>query len=101
MIASLRRVLPFVALLILATALVWWWWTFFSVVGYGYLSWSEAGLCLVSDNDICALAKALCLGAHPQGIVAYGAGAFWIGAALLSTSLWTAGRRGPSSVARG
>ena len=52
----------------LAAALVWWWSTFGDVVQYGYLSWSEAGRCLVRDSDICALAKVLCLGSHPRSV---------------------------------
>ena len=79
----------------LAAALFWWWWTFDFVVGNGYMPWSEAGVCLVRDSDICALAKALCLGSHPRAFVSYQATAFWIGAALLSTSLWANAWRNP------
>lgn len=35
------------------------------VVNYGYLSWREAGNCLLGNSDICTLVKALCLGSHP------------------------------------
>ena len=79
----------------LAAALFWWWWTFDFVVGNGYMPWSEAGICLVRDSDICALAKALCLGSHPRAFASYQAAAFWIGAALLSTSLWANAWRNP------
>ena len=42
------------------------WRTFDFVVGNGYMPWSEAVVCLVRDSDICALAKARCLGPHPR-----------------------------------
>ena len=81
------RALSPLAVLALALALGWWWRTFGEVVGYGYLSWGEAGRCLLTDSDICSLAKALCLGSHPRSFVAYGSVAFWIAAALLSLAL--------------
>jgi hypothetical protein len=62
------------------------------VLAYGYLSWRDAGACPVGNSDICTLAKALCLGAHPRLIIAYWSSAFWIGTAVLSASLQTAGR---------
>jgi len=74
---------------IVVAALIWWWTTFGDVVRYGYLSWGEAGRCLVHDSDICALAKALCLGSHPRTLVAYWTSAFWIGLGVLSLSLLT------------
>ena len=74
----------------IAAALVWWWATFSTFVHYGNLSWSDAGRCLVRDSDICALAKVLCLSAHPRAFFAYWTGAFWVGVAILSASLWTA-----------
>ncbi len=75
--------------LTVAAALVWWWATFGEVVRYGYLSWSEAGRCLVRDSDICALAKVLCLGSHPRSLIAYWTSAFWLGFGVLSLSLLT------------
>ena len=99
MISFARLALLPGALVFTMAALVWWWWTFFHVVGYGYLSWPEAGRCLVSDNDICTLAKSLCLGAHPRAFAAYWTVAFWIGAALLSLSLWVGGPHAASSAA--
>ena len=77
---------------IFLAALAWWWVTYGEAVAYGYLSWREAGACLVGNSDICTLAKALCLGAHPRLIIAYWSSAFWIGMAVLSASLLTAGR---------
>ena len=44
------------------SAIGWWWMTFGEVIRFGYLSWHEAGGCLVQNSDICSLAKALCLG---------------------------------------
>jgi len=88
LVALVCRALIVASSLGLAAALFWWWWTFDYVVVNGYMPWSEAGVCLVRDSDICALAKALCLGSHPRAFTNYGATAFWIGAALLSISLW-------------
>ena len=78
---------------IVFAALIWWWMTFGDVVRYGYLSWREAGQCLVRDSDICALARVLCLGAHPRIVIAYWTSAFWIGLGVLSLSLLTSSRR--------
>ena len=39
------------------------------------------------DSDICALAKVLCLGAHPRALTAYWTSAFWLGFGVLSLSL--------------
>ena len=80
----------------IAAALAWWWTTFSAFIGYGYLSWPEASRCLLHDSDICALAKVLCLGAHPRLFFAYWTSAFWIGVAILSASLWTAQSGRPS-----
>jgi hypothetical protein len=77
--------------LALGAALIWWWSTFSDVVTYGYISWSEAGRCLATDSDLCALAKKLCLGAHPRGAAAYLAGSFWVAFALLSVGALTQG----------
>ena len=80
----------------LASALVWWWSTFNQVVWYGYISWFEAGRCLVGDSDLCALARKLCLGAHPSAYTPYAAKAFWIASALLSSSAILS--HGPASI---
>jgi len=69
-------------------AIAWWWITYGEVVTFGYLSWTEAGGCLVQSSDVCSLAKALCLGSHPRILVAYWASAFWLGAIVLSSSLF-------------
>ena len=73
-------------------ALAWWWITFGEVINYGYLSWKEAGRCLVQNSDLCSLAKALCLGAHPRFVIAYWASVFWIAVIALSASLLTSER---------
>jgi hypothetical protein len=73
-------------------AVVWWWVTFGQVTSYGYLSWREAGGCLVRGSEICRLATALCLGAHPRFLIIYWASVFWFGVIILSASLLTAGR---------
>ena len=84
---GIPKLLLAVGAAIILGALIWWWTTFGDVVRYGYLSWREAGQCLVRDSDICALAKVLCLGAHPRIVIAYWASAFWIGLGVLSLSL--------------
>lgn len=53
---------------------------------------AAAGSCLVGNSDICTLAKALCLGSHPRGLIAYWTSTFWIGSIVLSISLLTTGR---------
>jgi hypothetical protein len=71
-------------------AIVWWWTTYGEVVSYGYLSWREAGDCLVRNSDICSLAKALCLGSHPRVLNTYWASTFWFGTAVLAGGMLTA-----------
>ena len=78
---------------VVVAALIWWWTTFGDVVWYGYLSWGEAGRCLVHDSDICSLARVLCLGSHPRILIAYWTSAFWLGVGLLSLSLLAPLRR--------
>jgi hypothetical protein len=73
-------------------AIAWWWITFGEVARFGYLSWREAGGCLVQNSDICSLAKALCLGSHPRFLIAYWASVFWLGVVVLSASLLTSER---------
>ncbi len=82
---------------IVAAALVWWWTTFGEVIEYGYLSWREAGRCLIHDSDICGLAKVLCLSAHPRLLAAYWTSAFWLGVGVLSLALLTPRGRFASS----
>lgn len=101
MISFARSALLPVAVVTTAGAFFWWWRTYFYVVAAGYLSWPDAGRCLVSDSDICTLARSLCLGAHPGAFIAYGAAVFWIAAALLSLGLWVGGSRAASSAASG
>ncbi len=81
---------------IVAVALVWWWTTFGDVILYGYLSWREAGRCLVRDSDLCALAKVLCLGSHPRSVIAYWTSAFWLGFGVVSLSLIALPQRRPA-----
>ena len=76
----------------LSAAVVWWWITYSEVVNFGYLSWREAGDCLVRNSDVCSLAKALCLGSHPRGLIPYWTSTFWLGLIALSASLLTLGR---------
>jgi hypothetical protein len=76
----------------IVVAIAWWWITYGEVVQYGYLSWREAGDCLVRNSDICSLAKALCLGSHPRVLIAYWTSTFWLGLIVLSISLLIGGR---------
>ena len=87
MIGLARWALLPLAVLVTGGAIVWWWQTFGDMVGYGYLTWPAAGRCLISDNDICMLAKSLCVQSHPRLLISYWTAAFWIGFALLSLSL--------------
>jgi hypothetical protein len=73
--------------IIIVLSVGWWWLTYADVVGYHYLSLQNAGVCLVSNNDICQLAKSLCRGAHPLAIIGYWSASIWIGAAALCASL--------------
>lgn len=75
--------------LLVVVTIGWWWITYGEVVGYGYLSWPEAGRCLIQNSDICSLAKALCLGSHPRALFPYWTSAFWLAAAVFSASLLT------------
>jgi hypothetical protein len=77
---------------IVVAALGWWWITYDEVVKYGYLSWREAGNCLVWNSDICSLATALCLGSHPRTLMSYWSSAFWLGLIAVSASLLLVGR---------
>ena len=86
---ALSRLLLAAGASVLVAAMGWWWTTFEDVVAYGYLSWTEAGRCLVNDSDICALAKMLCFGSHPRSLVAYWTSAFWLGLGIVSVSLLT------------
>jgi len=77
---------------VLVGSVGWWWLTYRDVIGYSYISASEASACLVSDSDICRLARALCRGAHPLTLINYHAAAFWLGTAAASSSLIMFGR---------
>jgi hypothetical protein len=77
---------------VVVAAIVWWWITYGEVVNYGYLSWREAGDCLVRNSDVCSLATALCLGSHPRLLVSYWSSALWLGLIAVSLSLLLAGR---------
>ncbi|MGJ4856479.1 hypothetical protein AB4037_17325 [Labrys sp. KB_33_2] len=83
------RILLILGVAIVTLSLLWWWITYRDVIGYNYLSLPDAGLCLVSNSDICQLAKSLCRGTHPLAIVAYWSASLWIGVAALCASLAT------------
>ena len=67
----------------LVLAVAWWWFTYREVIGYGYLPASQAGYCLVGETDVCALARAICRGAHPLDIASYSSIGLWIGFLVL------------------
>jgi hypothetical protein len=100
MIAISKHALTVGGAVVLLAALIWWWRTFGEVVGFGYLSWPEAGSCLIGDWTICSLAKALCLGSHPRDFIAYWSSAFWSGVALLSVGALLNGGRSEVSIHR-
>jgi hypothetical protein len=82
---------------IVVSALGWWWITYGEVVRYGYLSWLEAGDCLVWNSDVCSLATALCLGSHPRVLVSYWSSLLWLGVIAVSASLLLVGRGSAAS----
>jgi hypothetical protein len=71
----------------LVLAVGWWWLTYREVIGYGYLPASQAGYCLVGETDVCALARALCRGAHPLDIATYSSVGLWLGFIVLCVGL--------------
>ena len=79
----------------IATAVAWWWVTYRDVISYAYISSKEAGYCLVGETDICALARALCRGAHPLAIIDYSSLSLWGGVLLLCSGLTLDGWRKP------
>jgi hypothetical protein len=87
MIAYSRTAFLIAGAIVSVAAIFWWWGTYYQVVGFGYLSWPEAGKCLIGDSTICTLAKALCLGSHPREFVSYASSVLWGGVALLSIGL--------------
>ncbi|WP_448953147.1 hypothetical protein [Labrys neptuniae] len=86
---AFTRLLSICGAVIVALSLGWWWLTYRDVVGYNYLSLPDAALCLVSNSDICQLAKSLCRDSHPLAIFAYWSASLWIGVAALCASLAT------------
>jgi hypothetical protein len=76
-------------------AIGWWWLTYREVIAFAYLPAREAGYCLVGETDICALARALCRGAHPLAIETYSSLALWAGFGLLCIGLAVDGWRQP------
>jgi hypothetical protein len=48
---------------------------------------SQGGYCLVGETDACALARALCRGAHPLDIVGYSSVGLWLGFLVLCAGL--------------
>ncbi|MBP0578509.1 hypothetical protein J8I29_04230 [Labrys sp. LIt4] len=83
------RLLQIFGAVIVALSFAWWWMTYRDVIGYNYLSLPDASLCLVSNSDICQLARSLCRSTHPLAIVTYWSASLWIGVAALCASLAT------------
>lgn len=83
------RLLQIFGAAVVALSLAWWWITYQDVIGYNYLSLPDASLCLVSNSDICQLARSLCRSTHPLAIIAYWSASLWIGVAALCASLAT------------
>jgi hypothetical protein len=74
---------------ILLASVLWWWVTYREVIQYNYVGIGEASFCLVTDADICRLARALCRGAHPLEIINYRNLSLWLGVAALSLGVLT------------
>jgi hypothetical protein len=89
----LTRFLVASGLIVVALSIGWWWITYREVIGYNYLSLTSAGLCLVSNTDICQLARSLCRSTHPLAIIDYWSASIWIGTAALCASMVTATAR--------
>jgi len=83
------RLLVISGLAIVALSIGWWWVTYRDVIGYSYLSLPDAGVCLVSNTDICQLARSLCRSTHPLAVAAYWSASIWVGVAALCASLVT------------
>jgi hypothetical protein len=80
---------------VMIAALGWWWLTYRDVIQFAYISVHEAGYCIVGETDICALARALCRGAHPLAIATYASLSLWLGFGLLCIGLVIDGWRQP------
>ena len=80
----------------MVAALGWWWLTYRDVIQFDYLPARQAAYCLVGETDICALARALCRGAHPLDLVAYSSAGLWVGFGLLCIGLIMDGWRQPA-----
>ncbi len=80
---------------VIAAAIAWWWLTYQDVIRYAYLSSKEAGYCLVGETDICALARALCRGAHPLALINYSSLSLWAGVLVLCAGLTVDGWQKP------
>ena len=79
----------------MVVAFGWWWLTYRDVIQFAYVSAREASYCIVGETDICALARALCRGAHPLTIATYSSMSLWFGFGLLCIGLVVDGWREP------
>ncbi len=82
---------------ILLFSVVWWWVTYRDVIQYNYVGMGEASFCLVTDTDICRLARALRRGVHPLEIINYRNLSLWLGVAAMSLGVLTWPRQQASS----
>jgi hypothetical protein len=88
----LPRLLLSLGCSVLFLAVIWWWETYREVIGYAYISKTQAGICLISDRAICTLARALCRNAHPLALIDYPPAVLWLGTLLFSGGLFLAQR---------
>jgi hypothetical protein len=86
---KLARISVVAGAVILLVSILWWWVTYREVIQYNYVGMGEASFCLVTDTDICRLARALCRGAHPLEIINYRNLSLWLGVAALSLGVLT------------
>jgi hypothetical protein len=89
----LTRVLVLSGLAITVLSVGWWWFTYRDVIGYDYMSFSDAGVCLVRNTDTCQLARSLCRSVHPLAVIAYWSASIWFGFAAMGASLVTGAAR--------
>ena len=81
-------------------AVLWWGLTYWQVWAYDYVSFPQAGKCLVADSTICRLAASLCTGQHRALVSIYSPVTLWAGALLLAGGLGVRQTLGPPTISR-
>jgi len=85
------RRLPFVLSLLgtglFAISVGWRWLVYGNVIDNGYITYSQAAICMAAETDLCRLAEALCTNSHFFDIRWYAPECLWAAAALLTVAL--------------